>query len=199
MTKQEFLEQLREKLSALPSKERSAALQHYEDIFRNAVGESEEEVIQRIGSPDSVAEEILKTAGEKVPPQSAPPRASKLPPWALILLGICFIALGIPFIAAVGGGLIGLAGALAGVLLSLIALVVGLFTVGAMFFYKGLIGLFTSLSAGFMQMGCGLLALGVSIALVVPALWVTFTVAKHLIRFIVGIGDRVFKNRGGEV
>lgn len=202
MTKQDFLDQLREKLAGLSTEEREAALEYYEDFFNDADGETEEEVIARLGTPDSVAQTILGEMPESAVPapvepprQAAGNRFSQFPPWALILMAIGFFSVGLPVITGIGGGLIGLVAGIAGLYFGLLFAVGGIFLAGAALFYKGLITSFGALAVGLMQMGCGLIAMGLSLMLIIPAVWLTLYIGKHIVRFIVALFDRILGRR----
>lgn len=62
MRKQEFLNRLREKLSALPTAEAEERLGFYEEMIDDRIEEglSEEEAVSAIGSPDEIAAQIIE-------------------------------------------------------------------------------------------------------------------------------------------
>ena len=67
MTKSEFLEQLSAALAALPADEREEAMRYYNDYFDES-GLGEAEVVSRLGTPNEVADTILRdfyTGSEK--------------------------------------------------------------------------------------------------------------------------------------
>lgn len=61
MTKAEYLDRLRASLALMPPEEREAQLAYYEELFDDMLedGMSEAEVIERLGAPEQVAEELL--------------------------------------------------------------------------------------------------------------------------------------------
>ncbi|MGX8692920.1 MAG: DUF1700 domain-containing protein [Clostridia bacterium] len=61
MTKAEYLERLRESLALMPAEEREAQLAYYEELFDDMLedGMSEEQVVEHLGAPEAVAEELL--------------------------------------------------------------------------------------------------------------------------------------------
>lgn len=63
MNKQEFLNQLEQELASLPNDERSAALQYFTMYFEDAGPEREQEVIQELKSPQSLADDIKSSSG----------------------------------------------------------------------------------------------------------------------------------------
>lgn len=64
MSQFEFVSRLRRCLAGLPEEEIDRAVEYYEDYFADA-GESEEDVIKKLGSPEELAENIRKELSEK--------------------------------------------------------------------------------------------------------------------------------------
>jgi len=60
VSKESFLQQLRQKLTILSSEEREAAITYYEEYFNDAGLENEQSVINELGSVDKVVNGILK-------------------------------------------------------------------------------------------------------------------------------------------
>ncbi len=63
MNKEEFLQRLRNLLSGIPAAEAEEALAYYHDYFADAGAENEARVIEELGSPEKVAENIRKDLG----------------------------------------------------------------------------------------------------------------------------------------
>jgi uncharacterized membrane protein len=61
MTKTDYLARLRESLALMPAEEREAQLAYYEELFDDMLedGMSEEQVVEHLGAPETVAEELL--------------------------------------------------------------------------------------------------------------------------------------------
>ena len=64
MNREHFLERLSELLAKVPEAEREEMLQYYRDYFEDAGGENEAEVLCTLGSPEAVAEGLLRDLGE---------------------------------------------------------------------------------------------------------------------------------------
>lgn len=64
MDRYEFMWKLKSLLNELPVQEREEALQYYEDYFEDAGKENEADVIASLGSPEKVAENIKRDAGQ---------------------------------------------------------------------------------------------------------------------------------------
>ncbi len=60
MKKQEFMNQLESLLQDIPEQERTEAIQYYNDYFEDAGEENEQEVVEALGSPYKVAENIKR-------------------------------------------------------------------------------------------------------------------------------------------
>lgn len=63
MNRQEFMTTLKKRLECLPADEKSSAINYYEEFFDDAGVENEQSVIKNLGSPDDLADSILKSSG----------------------------------------------------------------------------------------------------------------------------------------
>ncbi|MBE6850048.1 MAG: DUF1700 domain-containing protein [Ruminococcus sp.] len=73
MTAAEFLQQLAANLQCLQEEERASAMAYYHEYFEEAGEENEMEAVERLGSPQSVAERIImdvNAEGIALPPKS---------------------------------------------------------------------------------------------------------------------------------
>ena len=88
MTKQLFLNELSAALHGLPREERYRTLSYYDELIDDRMedGQSEEDAVENLGSPEQIAREIL---GEEEPPVST---GTGRKVWLIILL-----VLGFPF------------------------------------------------------------------------------------------------------
>ena len=88
MTKQLFLNELSAALHGLPREERYRTLSYYDELIDDRMedGQSEEDAVENLGSPEQIAREIL---GEEEPPVST---GTGRKVWMIILL-----VLGFPF------------------------------------------------------------------------------------------------------
>lgn len=64
MTSAEFLQQLAANLQCLQEEERANAMAYYREYFEEAGEENEAEAVEHLGSPQSVAERIIKEVGD---------------------------------------------------------------------------------------------------------------------------------------
>lgn len=102
MNKADFLKELRDVLTGrLPPEELDDVLAYYEAYFADSE-EDEEAVAGRLGSPASVAEQVLKDAGESArrvstpPPASAGQRRRAAPLIIAIVVGIILVIFVLP-------------------------------------------------------------------------------------------------------
>ncbi len=75
MNRAEFMRQLESLLQSIPVTEREEALQYYNDYFDDAGEESEQEVIEALGNPARVAENIRRDLLESGYGEAPPKRA----------------------------------------------------------------------------------------------------------------------------
>lgn len=64
MNREQFLLRLSELLATVPEAEREEMLQYYRDYFEDAGAENEAEVLRTLGSPEAVAQGLLKDLGD---------------------------------------------------------------------------------------------------------------------------------------
>lgn len=177
MTKREFLRRLSRELSLLKFSERQRTIAYYSEMIDDAIdaGESEEEVIARLGSPDEIAAQILSEAAsrgelkKKVNPLSAVLMVLGSPVWLPLVLAAVVVVGAIVFVIYV------VAWAL---LIAAFAVVISLIAAGL----AGIIGLFAFMSrniaGAFFIFGAGLACSGLAMLLIVP-LW---TASKQVVK-----------------
>ncbi len=169
MNKESFLSQLKQKLTALSSEEREAALTYYEEYFNDAGIENEQSVINELGSVEKVANGILRENNYPVIDNNNTDNKSSVAPsdskvssninyGTIAILIIFYIILSpviIPFFFAIFGVLLGFSIAGIGILISGFAVSI-----------TGIISMFLSPINGLLVLGVGfiLLALGILIS-----------------------------------
>lgn len=148
MNRIEFMKQLESLLQNISPTEREEALQYYNDYFNDAGEENEQAVIEALGNPAKVAENIKRdiygagygdAAYQK--PQSQEravaeyhqpaagmqqikteqPQKEGMPAWAIVLMVLGLIVIS-PVVLGVGSGVLGI---LAGVIITWFALILG--------------------------------------------------------------------------
>lgn len=131
MNRMDFMSQLERLLQDVSPTEREEALQYYNDYFDDAGAENEMEVIEALGNPARVAENIkrdMQESGEtrvrasdralveydngayssrsQSQPEKADDGKKEMPAWAIVLLVVLLIFAS-PVLLGVGSGLVG--------------------------------------------------------------------------------------------
>lgn len=137
MNRNDYMGALRRALSSLPDEERASALRYYEEFFDDAGPENEQKAIDDLGSPESVAAQILAdyreltvapggasgTAGADAA-APAPKRGWRgINPWLLALLVLLAIPIGVPLAGAAFAVLVSLLAAFAAIFVAVLIVV----------------------------------------------------------------------------
>ena len=191
MNRIDFMKQLESLLQNISPTEREEALQYYNDYFNDAGAENEQAVIEALGNPAKVAENIKRDIygagyGDAVyqKPQSQDravvqyqqpsaqqtkaeqPNKDGMPAWAIVLIviGVIFMS---PAILGVTGGFLG---TVAGIIITWFALIlsfgiaaIALFVVLLVLLVTGVICLWTDPLVGMALIGSGLVCGGIGI------------------------------------
>lgn len=186
MNRIDFMKQLESLLQNISPAEREEALQYYNEYFNDAGAENEQAVIEALGNPAKVAENIKRDingsgdAGTQRPQNRAviqyqQPTVSmqqeqsnkeSMPTWALVLIIIGGILLS-PAALGIAGGLLG---TLAGVIVAWFSLIFGfgiaamvLFVVLLVLLVTGIMCMWTDPLVGVALLGGGLVCGALSI------------------------------------
>lgn len=190
MNRIDFMNQLESLLQNISPTEREEALQYYNDYFDDAGPENEKEVIEALGNPARVAENIkrdlqensetrakasdraLVEYGKQMNVQGQPQsdktkeKKTEMPTWAIVLL-VVLLVFASPFILGIGAGAFGIA---VGILISWFAIIFSfgaaaltLFIVAFILVIVGIMCTPVDALVGIGLVGCGLLCGGVGI------------------------------------
>lgn len=189
MNRIDFMKQLESLLQNISPAEREEALQYYNEYFNDAGSENEQAVIEALGNPAKVAENIkrdINGAGygdagysraqnravvqyQQPSAQQAnqeQPKKESMPTWALVLIIIGGILIS-PVVLGIAGGLLGtLAGIIAAwfvLILSFGVVALVLFVVLLVLMVTGIMCMWTDPLVGVALMGGGLVCGAVSI------------------------------------
>ncbi|MEG1931594.1 MAG: DUF1700 domain-containing protein [Pygmaiobacter sp.] len=202
MTKREFLMQLNDALGCLTGDERSAAIKYYSDYIDDAGTENTAQVIAALGTPQEVADMIIKDAqfggGAANPAPSMPPPRMQdvrngLPAWVWVLILILLLPVWVPIIATLGGLLAGLVGVLVSIFVATGALVLS----GGVLLVIGICGLVTEPPVGLLVIGIGMMTLGFGALLSMCCVFLCRTVIPALARGIASVCRSLFRRKGG--
>ena len=191
MNKGDYLSELHKHLNTMPADERDAAMRFYMEYFDDAGQDNEQEVMQQLGTPRELADQLLKDAPAN-PIEAAVEKVSKrerkLTPllWTLLVLGSpLIIALG-----GVAGGLLATLIAL-GLSLFIVVLCIGIIPlmVSAVFVPAGVYMAFTGLLVTFSDFATMLVFVGSGTALsafgmlmVKPCMWLLKLCSRGVFR-----------------
>ncbi len=192
MNKAEYLAALAHALRGLPPEEQRNAMQYYEDYFADAGTENEATVIRELGTPEQVAQEILRDFRElaTVPPKNTPLRSrTRLTPFALLAI-ILLSALLWPVA-------LGLIGVLLALFIGAVFAAIGLCLGGVVLFGVSIATFVSSLASGLLLLGLSLLLLSVGILLGAALLRLCLAAVPPLLRAIVRLCKKPFERKGG--
>jgi uncharacterized membrane protein len=212
-------------LKDIPESERADALAYYNNYFDEAGVENEEQVIQELGSPEAVAQNILadmqeEQASYESSDYSSPEMEneesrslsnvntnnnstkkegmSSSTKILLIILLVFTFPIWIGVVAGLFGTVVGLLGGLFGIVVGLIATVIGFIVGGIGCMIGGVFTLFTSTLEGLVLVGSGALMAAIGILLALPCTWLVGVWIPKLVKIIVTWIKRLFhRNEGG--
>lgn len=176
MNKETYLRILRGRLAyRLTTEEVEDIINYYTEYFEDAGADREQTVIEELGSPERLAQQILgerrqeglapvPTAAGATPPRYAPERAEKLPTWAGVLILVVAAIFAGPVVGSLAFGL-GLGGVICG-------------AVGIGVAITGIIDL--SPAGALFQVGGGLISTAVGILLILGVVAIIWGVVKFV-------------------
>lgn len=192
MTKREFLEELRKRLSALNDEDFASSVAYYEEMISDRMedGLSEEDAVKEVGSPAEAASAILKEMplGKLIKARIKPKH--KLPVWAIVLILVgspIWISLASAAISVVVSVYAAIWSVVAALWVSDLSFIVSGVAAVILTPYYCVQGFFAT---GFALLGAGLLAIGLSIFLFFGCFYATkgmFTLSKTIFLQIKGL------------
>ncbi len=216
MNRVEYMKELERLLQNIPENERKEALAYYEDYFNDAGEENEQQVIQELGYPAKVAENIKEglrgnmgysgignqnMGYQHIETQNvytnSGAKTDKMPAWEVALIVIACIMLS-PFILGVLGTVFGLIMGAFGVTIGFFAAGVGLVIAAVALIGAGITTLWITPYAGIGLIGAGLLLGAIGILMIAGTIWLCFWGLPNLVRWIIGLCKRAFgKDKNG--
>ena len=165
MNKQEFLEKLEKKLSALPKSDLKERLNFYSEIIDDNIEEglSEEDAVSKIGELDEITAQILSDYSPSSPERKKKPQKRTIKGFEIVLL-ILGLPLWLPLLIAAFAVVFSLYASLWAIVISVWA-IFGSFigcTVGALI--SGFVYIFNAnIFGGILMIGVGLICAGLAI------------------------------------
>lgn len=188
-TKQEYLNQLENKLSVLPENERRNAIYYYNKYITDSNDEAA--TIAKLGTPSDVASEILAgyvKRGSQPPPVStfdtsdSSLRKRITDNWWLLIILAIFAG---PVLLGIGGGILGIITGIGAALFAFAVSGVTMVATGAVSIVLSVFILFQDIGFGLITAGSGFVLVGVGILLVQLAIAVfkwMLSVARKILR-----------------
>ncbi len=216
MNRVDFMKQLESLLQNISPGEREEALQYYNEYFDDAGAENEQAVIEALGNPAKVAENIKRDingrgdAGSQRPQNRAviqyqqtatstqqSPQKESIPTWALVLIIIGAILLSPAALGIAGGGL----GTLVGIIVGWFALIFGfgvtalaLFVVLLVLLVVGIMCMWADPLAGVALLGGGLVCGALSILFFMLTVAMAGIVTPAVFKGICKLFNKLCKN-----
>ncbi len=163
MTKEQFITALRKELKKLPPEEIVEATNYYEEYFAEAGsdGSTDEQLIEQIGSPKSVAAQIKSEYASRVLTgdetlQYKPTVGHKISAVWWVLLGVLAVPVGIPLAIVLAAVIFAVGITLFCVIISLYAALVGILAGGIAALVGGFIAIGSAWTTALMGIGAGL-------------------------------------------
>lgn len=214
MNRLEFMNQLEALLGGMPEAERKEAMQYYEDYFNDAGVESEQEVLESLGSPEKIAQTIQSEIGmnqkafdnDKIECRenkekqaeavygntAAAPGAQEKKSGlsaGMITLIVILCIFGSPILLGLGGTVLSLVASIITTLFALI-LTCGLISIGflvcaVILVGVGIVKMFISPLGGLMLIGTGMVFGGFALLFLLLTIWLTATVTPAFFKGLV--------------
>ena len=171
MNKQEFISELKKKISRLPEEEITKAVNYYEEYFDEAGEENEAKVIEELGTPASIASELLATIAIKETNNEEKSAKKELSALWLIILAIFASPIALPMALVLVILMFTLIIVVFSVVFSIGAVGVAFLLSGIVTFVASFVVLFVSGGTGIFMMGTGIVLTSLGI---IMSIFITF-------------------------
>ncbi|MEG0308463.1 MAG: DUF1700 domain-containing protein [Clostridium sp.] len=164
MSKEKFINDLKNKLKRLPKEEVDNIVGYYLDYFQDA-DKDEAEVLMELGSPSTIASQILSDYAFS--PSTKENNKGNLNKVMLIILSIFAAPIALPLAFAFIMVLFSMLIVIGTLLFTFVAVAASLFFAGILVCFTGFAVLFQAPATGAMYMGLGLIVIGLGLLLIV--------------------------------
>jgi len=185
MNRNKFIEELKAKLGKLPYDEVKEALDYYEGYFDDAGEENEQDVLTELGSPSSVASQIIASYAVKEAGAEGSGKKNWRTSW-LVILALFASPIAVPLVIAVGAVALSLIIALSAVVFSFLAAGAAVFISGLACLVVGLLVIFQSVPTTLFLIGVGMVCMGIGAAIFISSLKLSKKCFKWLTKIIGG-------------
>lgn len=197
MNKMEYLSKLKSCLSALPRKEREAALKYYDDLFKDAGYMNEQSVISGLGSPQSLAHTILNDNNgisyefNKTKKRVKAVRKKMTPKQTavVILLLVLTSPLWIGLLAIIFGVILGFFISVAALLIASAIFGIVLICMGFAYFAK-------TVSIALALCGIGISLASISVIVFTPVMNLVILLIKKIIKSLICLFNKIIRKNG---
>ena len=206
MDKFDYINKLSKCLEELSDEEKNAALEYYKELFEDAGSENEQELIHKLGSPEELADNIIRESGivsvKKEPKEKSTSQGVQMPdafdfkekePQKEVkknktntILIILILILTFPLWIGIG--------TLFGLAVALIATVFSLAVVGVSCIVSGIVLLFSSPGAGLIFLGVGLIVSSIFVLCIGPL----FKLVIRFFKWLGGLIGQLYQNLFGK-
>ena len=189
MNKSKFIEELKKRLGKLPYDEVKEAIDYYEGYFDDAGEENEQAVLAELGSPASVASQIIASYAVKEAEAEGSGKKNWRTSW-LVILALFASPIAVPLAVAAGAVALSLIIALSAVIFSFFATGAAIFVSGLACIIVGMLVIFQSVPTTLFVAGIGLMLLGIGAAIFISTLklskkcfkWLTKMIGSFILR-----------------
>lgn len=168
MNRKEYMQLLYQRLANLPPEERDAAMLYYEEYFEDGGMGQEEQIMEELGSPESLAAKILAESAIRETQKAQPSPKKGLSVLWVVILGILALPVALPLILAALGIIIGFGAAILALLASVAGLMLGLLVGGAVLFGHAVPLLVFNTALGILTLGASLILLSLGLLILIP-------------------------------
>lgn len=183
MNRSEFMKILTSGINTLPEEEFNDAINYYNEYFDEAGKKKEKKVIEELGNPSHIAEQIMADYKEKKTTLKKEKEKKEIPTWILAIL-ICTSPLWISLCFALFAIIFSLFLALFALFISFYIVSVVFVVVGFLLFLFGFAALFEHVPTGIYALGCALALTGLGLLLFIPTTMVVTGLIKG-IKFLI--------------
>lgn len=191
MSKDEYLKKLRLKIKKLPKQEIEEAINYYQEYFEEAGEENTASVIARLGSPSSVASQILADYAVKDLGTDHDSTKKSLSAIWFIILAILASPIALPLLAVVIIFALTLILVCGVTVLTLFVFVIGLPISGLVSTISGIAVFFQHWQTSIFFIGLGLIAFGIGMLLYSPIVYFSKKVSSGLVKLLKGLVDKI--------
>ena len=164
--RREFIDDLKKRLRKLPYDEIKEAVDYYEEYFDDAGADNEMVVLGELGSPSSIAAQIIASFAVKGTGSEKSVKRNWHSAW-LVIISLLASPAAVPVAIAVGAVALAVVIAMSAVVLALFLVGIVLFGGGIMYVIVGIVVIAQSVPTTLFMLGSGLVLMGAGTTVVI--------------------------------